>query len=99
MNLSVSIKEKILKGHPFVLDKIRGTSALKAGASENTGFSQDDQLYRSIDNARSELEMAVLTFNELTDEKAIDYASYNLLAARARYSYLLQLAKEKKLSL
>jgi hypothetical protein len=43
--------------------------------------------------------MAVAAFNETTDDKAIDYASYNLLAARARYSYLIQLAKEQKLSL
>ena len=62
-------------------------------------YTSDDQLYDFLDDARCELEKAVLTFNELTDEKAIDYASYNLLAARAKYSYLLKLAKEKKLSL
>lgn len=66
---------------------------------KKASYSEEDQLYKSIDSARSELELAVMTFNELTDEKAIDYASYNLLAARARYSYLLQLAKDKKLSL
>lgn len=93
MILPISIKEKLLKGHPFVMEKARGSNALK------TSYTEDDQLYQSIDNARSELELAVLTFNELTDDKAIDYASYNLLAARAKYSYLIKLAKEKKLSL
>lgn len=62
-------------------------------------ISEDKLLYMSIKNAHSELEQAVGMFNELTDNKAIDYASYNLLAARAKYSYLLQLAKSKNLSL
>ncbi len=61
--------------------------------------SEEEMLYMSIKNAHSELEKAVGMFNELTDNTAIDYASYNLLAARARYSYLLQLAKDKELSL
>lgn len=52
----------------------------------------------SIKNARSELEQAVNLFNELTDFTAIDYASYNLLAAKAKYSYLIQIAKEKGLT-
>ena len=87
MNLSISIKERFFKGRPFITEKARGSNALKRD------YTSDDQLYDFLD------EKAVLTFNELTDEKAIDYASYNLLAARAKYSYLLKLAKEKKLSL
>lgn len=93
MILSISIKERFFKGSPFVFEKARGANALKPS------YTSDDQLYESLDCARSELELAIITFNELTDDKAIDYASYNLLAARAKYSYLLQLAKEKKLSL
>jgi len=61
--------------------------------------SEDEMLYLSIKSARSDLDRAVGMFNELTDNTAIDYASYNILAARARYSYLLQLAKSKNLSL
>ena len=49
----------------------------------------------SIKHARSELEQAASLFNELTDFTAVDYASYNLLAAKAKYSYLIQIAKEK----
>lgn len=62
-------------------------------------YSDDELLYNCIRSAHSELEQAVSVFNELTDDIAIDYASYNLLAARAKYSYLLKLAKEKQLSL
>ena len=63
------------------------------------GISQDEILLNSLQSARIDLEKATDLFNELTDDTAVDYASYNLLAARARYSYLLKLAKEKKLSL
>ena len=61
--------------------------------------SEDEMLYMSIKNARCELDTAVDIFNELTDTTAVDYAAYNILAARAKYSYLLQLAKAKDLSL
>ena len=56
-------------------------------------------LYQSIKNARSELDWAVSVFNELTDNAAIDYASYYVLTARTKYSYLLQQAKERDLSI
>lgn len=93
MNLSISIKERFSKGALTAAEKFSGSNVLKNGSTS------DEQLYGYLDDARIQLERAVLTFNELTDEKAIDYASYNLLAARAKYSYLIQLAKEKKLSL
>ena len=60
---------------------------------------EDEMLYKSIKTARSQLDLAVAEFNQLTDNMAIDYASYNLLTARTRYSYLLKIAKEKNLSL
>lgn len=60
--------------------------------------SGEDLLFASIRSARSELDRATVLFNELTDDTGVDYASYNLLAARAKYSYLLKLAKEKDLS-
>ena len=62
-------------------------------------YSQNEFLLNSLQSARLELHEAANLFNELTDNDAIDYASYNLLAARTRYSYLLKLAKEKQLSL
>lgn len=72
---------------------IKGSNALKPNPFE------DAKLYEYIDTARYELDLATKRFNEITDERAIDYASYSLLAAKAKYSYLIQLAKEKKLSL
>lgn len=72
---------------------IKGSNALKQN------YSEDDKLYEYINTARNELELATKQFNEITDDRAIDYASYSLLAARAKYSYLIKLAKEKKLSL
>jgi len=64
-----------------------------------TSLKESEYLLRSIQSARLELHEADTLFNQLTDEEAIDYASYNLLAARTKYSYLLKLAKEKQLSL
>ena len=62
-------------------------------------YSENEFLLNSLQSARLELHEAANLFNELTDNDAIDYASYNLLGARTRYSYLLKLAKEKQLSL
>ncbi len=62
-------------------------------------YSEDDFLMNSIKSARMDVDHAISIFNELTDAEAIDYASYNLLAARTRYSYLLKIAKKKELSL
>ena len=66
---------------------------------KQSAISQDEILFNSLQSERMDLEKATVLFNELTDDTAVDYASYNLLAARARYSYLLKLAKESKLSL
>lgn len=60
---------------------------------------EEERILASIKNAHSEIEQATLLFNELTDSAAIDYASYNLLAAKTKYSYLIQIAKEKGMSL
>ena len=66
---------------------------------KQSAISQDEILFNSLQSARMDLAKATVLFNELTDDTAVDSASYNLLAARARYSYLLKLAKESKLSL
>lgn len=59
---------------------------------------EEERILASIKNAHSEVEQATLLFNEMTDADAIDYASYYLLAAKTRYSYLIQIAKEKGMS-
>ena len=66
---------------------------------QQSAIYQDEILFNSLQSARMDLEKATVLFNELTDDTAVDYASYNLLAARAKYSYLLKLAKKSKLSL
>lgn len=58
-------------------------------------MTENQMIIDSIRNARNEVEDATRLFNELTDTSAIDYASYNLLAAKTKYSYLIQIAKEK----
>ena len=56
-------------------------------------------LLQSLQSARRELHEADRLFNQISDAEAVDYASYNLLAAKSKYSYLLKLAKEKNVSL
>ena len=60
--------------------------------------SEEEQILAFLKNAHTEVEDATLLFNEMTDAAAIDYASYNLLAAKTKYSYLLRIAKEKGMS-
>ncbi|MBR5489026.1 MAG: DUF2508 family protein [Firmicutes bacterium] len=59
---------------------------------------EEEQILAFIKNAHTEVEEATVLFNELTDSAAIDYASYNLLAAKTKYSNLIRLAKEKGMS-
>jgi len=59
---------------------------------------EEEQILSFIKNAHSEVEQATILFNEMTDAAAIDYAAYNLLAAKSKYSYLLRIAKEKGMS-
>lgn len=59
---------------------------------------EEEQILAFIRNAHSEVEQATVLFNELTDSAAIDYASYNLLAAKTKYANLIRLAKEKGMS-
>ena len=59
---------------------------------------EEEQILAFIKNAHSVVEDATVLFNELTDSAAIDYASYNLLAAKTKYANLIRLAKEKGMS-
>ncbi|MBR3786438.1 MAG: DUF2508 family protein [Firmicutes bacterium] len=59
---------------------------------------EEEQILSFIKNAHSEVEQATLLFNEMTDSAAIDYAAYNLLAAKTKYANLIRLAKEKGMS-
>jgi hypothetical protein len=59
---------------------------------------EEREILAYIKTAHSEVEQADSLFNEMTDAAAVDYAAYQLLAAKARYAYLIQLAKERGLS-
>ena len=61
--------------------------------------SEYDFLLQSLQYARREIHETDRLFNQISDAEAVDYASYNLLAAKSKYSYLLKLAKEKNVSL
>lgn len=61
--------------------------------------SENEMIIASIRRAHSDVEEANRLFNELTDDIAVDYAAYNLLAAKTKYSYLIQIAKEKGMSI
>lgn len=67
--------------------------------SSSSAASEHAVLMDCLHSARQELRDADSLFNELSDGESVDYASYRLLAARAKYSYLIKLAKEKKISL
>ncbi len=56
---------------------------------------ENQQLIDDIIEARRAVMHAESVFNQMTDTAGIDYASYNLMAAEARYSYLINLAKER----
>ncbi len=60
---------------------------------------EKESIISSLREVRSELERAKNLCNEMTDEGAIDYASYNLLAVKAKYSYLLEIAKKMDLTI
>ena len=64
------------------------------GSETKKAESDGDFLLRSIDQARNELARAEALFNGVTEQSAIDYASYSILAARAKYVYLLEQAKK-----
>ncbi|MGF7186495.1 hypothetical protein GGQ84_002607 [Desulfitispora alkaliphila] len=51
--------------------------------------SQDD-LGRSLEEAKREWKIANQYFNQVTDEKLIDYAIHRMEAAERRYMYLME---------
>jgi len=57
----------------------------------------EEELAGAIKKARSDLERAESLFNEITSAEMVDCLSYDIMAAKSRYSYLLRLAKEKNL--
>lgn len=58
-------------------------------------LTEDQRLLSEIAKARSAWVQAETLFNEATDKTLIDHAIYDMMAAKTRYSYLLQTAKER----
>ena len=57
---------------------------------------EDEQLIDAIKKARSDLEQAESLFNEITSPEMIDCISYDIMAAKARYSHLLKTVRERQ---
>lgn len=60
---------------------------------------ENAELMGSIQKARRDWYMAENRFNEFTDPHLVDSAIYEMMAARSKYQYLVQCAKEKGLRL
>lgn len=61
------------------------------------GQDENSELIKLIQKAHSEWESAENRFNQFTNSDLIDCSIYEMLAARSKYQYLLQCAKEKGL--
>ena len=62
-------------------------------------FDEEKQLIDSLHSAKMEWKLAERRFNEATSAEMVDCASYSLLAAKARYMYLLKEARERGLQI
>lgn len=61
-----------------------------------TQQTQEERLYASIRDAEIEWKLAESRFNEATDPDLIDFASYDIMAAKSRYEYLIKSAKKEQ---
>lgn len=59
---------------------------------------QNSQLLKSISLAKLELETAHQNFSYATDPLLVDVYAYQIKAAQAKYSYLLDVARSKGLT-
>jgi len=61
---------------------------------QGTEKDEDEEFVEIIRKARLEWESAEKTFHNVSDPDLIDYAIYNVEAAKAKYTYLIKRAKE-----
>ena len=91
-------KERIISTAGMLRSRLAGANR----SFLNSRFYPADEkilLFDSIEKAYSDLEQAQCNFNQLSDSAAVDYASYSILAAEAKYTYLLNIAKKKGMRL
>lgn len=56
---------------------------------------EEEKLYASIRDAEIQWKLAESRFNEATDPDLIDFATYDIMAAKSRYEYLIKTAKKQ----
>ena len=56
---------------------------------------EEEKLFASIRDAEMEWKLAEERFNQATDPDLIDFATYDIMAAKSRYEYLIKSAKKK----
>lgn len=58
---------------------------------------ENQVIISNIKEIRDKIERSESMFNELTDRDLIDCTSYDILAEKARYAYLIKEAKKRNL--
>ncbi len=56
---------------------------------------EEEKLYASIRDAEIQWKLAEGRFNEATDPDLIDFATYDIMATKSRYEYLIKTAKKQ----
>ncbi|MFV0515888.1 MAG: DUF2508 family protein [Aminipila sp.] len=60
-------------------------------------LTENDAIILSLHEVKNKLARSERNFNEITDNDLIDYATYDILAEKARYAHLLKQAKKRNL--
>lgn len=55
---------------------------------------ETESIYNSVWEAKKEWDLAEARFQEATEKEMVDYAIYEAMAARKKYMYLMQRAKD-----
>ena len=55
---------------------------------------ETESIYNSVWEAKKEWDLAEARFQEATGKEIVDYAIYEAMAARKKYMYLMQRAKD-----
>ena len=77
---------------PSFIQKISAIYGKAVGAPEKN--SEKEELIKIISDAGRKWKTAEESFNEVADPELVDWAIYDMMAAKARYSYLIKKAKE-----
>lgn len=59
--------------------------------------SESEVLISNLKKVNAKIIQSESMFNEITDNDLIDYAAYDLLAEKARYTHLLKQAKQQNI--